>query len=285
MSEKAKSENIKFTKREWVHLIITLSIAQAFIWFISYQYANNSNALGYVSFAGTLISIILAVLAIGYTYGESHQQKNSSVTLGNQIESLVSIKDKLEIQANSLNDIKDLKNALENFYTKLDNHFSETNNNLNKVKIDLELIGKSTNDSITHNNSELSTVSQRDIFLNVFLSSNKVFIDLGLIMVVLYHEDYEESKKSPIKFCESILKDDLSDILLGFIVGVFVTVLNVLEKVDLLDLNDNKIDDSVIERFKELVNSPSENLIAQSEGTGGRLISYALEKSKYLKNS
>lgn len=124
------AEKNKFTKREWIHLIITLSIIQAFIWWISFQFSDNGSALGYVSFAGTLISIILAVLAIGYTYGESQQQKNSSLTLVNQIEELVKIKDDLKIQADALESIQNLKNDITTFKEEVFNHFFETKNKI-----------------------------------------------------------------------------------------------------------------------------------------------------------
>lgn len=127
------SEKNKFSKREWIHLIITLSIVQAAIWFVSFVYANNSSALGYISFAGTIISIILAVLAIGYTYGESQQQKSSSQTLANQIDELVKIKDSLKIQADALEDIKMVKNTVLSFSNKVDSHFIETQKQVSDV--------------------------------------------------------------------------------------------------------------------------------------------------------
>lgn len=103
------SEKNSFSKREWILFIIILLIIEGFIFWVSFQFAGNSSALGYVSFAGTLISIILAVLAIGYTYGESQQQKNSSNTLANQIESLIQIKEKLGNQIEIIEEISNLK--------------------------------------------------------------------------------------------------------------------------------------------------------------------------------
>ncbi|NUF17334.1 hypothetical protein, partial [Acinetobacter lactucae] len=126
-------EKTKFSKREWIHLIITLSIIQAGVWFVSFVYAGSTNALGYVSFAGTLISIILAVLAIGYTYGESQQQKNSSATLANQIDSLITIKEKLEVQAESLQGIKLLEENFAKFSNQVESRFMETQHQVNIV--------------------------------------------------------------------------------------------------------------------------------------------------------
>ncbi|WP_353161904.1 hypothetical protein [Acinetobacter guillouiae] len=278
------SENTKFTKREWIHLIITLSIVQAAIWFVSFVYANNSSALGYISFAGTIISIILAVLAIGYTYGESHQQKNSSITLSNQIESLVAIKDKLEIQADSLSDIKNLKSSLENFSNKVDNHFFETNDNLQKVKLDLQVFGKSNNEDGQLFDTKLSEESKKLIFNKIFISQNKTFIDLSLLIIVLHFENRESYMDKIASFINNITVDKTSDMHFGFTVGAAATTTIILEQLNLLDFKEGKIDDLIIDRFNILLNSPSDNLKSNGDNTGQLVIDYA-KNSIYLKKS
>lgn len=89
------------------------------IHYFSFIYGGSVKALGYISFAGTLISIILAVIAIGYTYGESIKQKTSSDQLLFEIAGLREIKDKLAGQvsipeniAEIKTDIKDTKDAV-----------------------------------------------------------------------------------------------------------------------------------------------------------------------------
>lgn len=156
-NQEATSTN-KFTKREWILAIIILLIIEGFIFWISFQFSGNSSALGYVSFAGTLISIILAILAIGYTYGESQQQKNSSSTLANQLESLVNIKDKLEVHAHALEDIKHVKDSMLNFSNQIDSHFKENqqkidflNNNVSNLAQNMNTIpSKQTNPDIVN---------------------------------------------------------------------------------------------------------------------------------------
>lgn len=150
------SENSKFTKREWVHLIITISIIESFIFWVSFQFSGNSSALGYVSFAGTLISIILAVLAIGYTYGESQQQKNSSSTLANQLESLVKIKDKLEMHTDALEDIKHVKDSMLNFSNQIDNHFKENRQNIDFLKSNVNSLAQNMSNQPTKQTSSIN---------------------------------------------------------------------------------------------------------------------------------
>lgn len=184
--ELGTSTPTKFSKREWVHLIITLSIAQAFVWFISLQYANNTSALGYVSFAGTLISIILAVLAIGYTYGESQQQKNSSSTLASQLESLVKIKDKLEIQADALKSIETLKGDITDFKVEVIKHFYDT-----QSKIDFNNLSIQDLIKVNGLSSESENISSADSenLLRILLSDGESnLFALAVICYVLFKE-------------------------------------------------------------------------------------------------
>jgi len=119
------SENIfkKIDTKDWVYLFIISFFLQFIIYYFSFIYGGSVKALGYISFAGTLISIILAVIAIGYTYGESIKQKSSSDQLLLEISGLRDIKEKLAGQVDILENIADLKTAMEdtkNAVNKLD---------------------------------------------------------------------------------------------------------------------------------------------------------------------
>lgn len=100
-------------KKDFVYIFVISIILQFIIYFLSFIYGGSVTALGYVSFAGTLISIILAVIAIGYTYGESIKQKTSSDQLLVEIAGLRDIKDKLAGQVGVLENIADIKSAVE----------------------------------------------------------------------------------------------------------------------------------------------------------------------------
>lgn len=104
----------KIETKDWVYLFIISFFLQFIIYYFSFIYGGSVKALGYISFAGTLISIILAVIAIGYTYGESIQQKTSSDQLLVEISSLRDIKDKLAGQVYILENIAEIKSAVEN---------------------------------------------------------------------------------------------------------------------------------------------------------------------------
>ncbi|WP_151686976.1 hypothetical protein [Acinetobacter nosocomialis] len=281
-------ENTKFSKREWIHLIITLSIIQAGVWFVSFVYAGNSSALGYVSFAGTLISIILAVLAIGYTYGESQQQKNSSSTLASQLESLVKIKDKLEIQADALDDIKKLKDILSSFSDKVDNHFNETKQAIDKMNLSNVRENFYTKQSEKTKNIQ---IDKESVFLKLF--SDFSFFRLNVFLIcVLFMEKKTNTNKilrryTAKKFIDNIgieIDHNNTNLSNEILFGGVVDMLTVLTSLDLINEKNNTIDDMVIQKFNDLIKNINEEQLASFRGFTSELIEFA-KTSSYYKES
>ncbi|WP_425543427.1 hypothetical protein, partial [Aeromonas salmonicida] len=65
----------KLETREWIFVILITVLIQFIIQASAWLYGGNSGALGYLSFAGTAVSIILAVLAIIYSFLQSSAQE------------------------------------------------------------------------------------------------------------------------------------------------------------------------------------------------------------------
>lgn len=85
-----------FSRREWFFVIFIIMLTQFLVQFLAFMYAGNSSALGYISISGTIVSIILALLAIIYSYYQSTSQANSSSSLNSQIDKLIGIVDKIK---------------------------------------------------------------------------------------------------------------------------------------------------------------------------------------------
>ena len=77
-----------FGKREWILLIVVLALVQLIVHAMSWRYASNANALGYISFGGMMVSIILAVIAIIYGFVQTGEQSRASSTIASQVTSL-----------------------------------------------------------------------------------------------------------------------------------------------------------------------------------------------------
>lgn len=263
------TEKTKFTKREWIHLIITLSIIQAAIWFISFVYADNSSALGYVSFAGTLISIILAVLAIGYTYGESHQQKSTSVTFANQLDSLVKIKDDLKIQADALESMQNLKNDMTTFKQEVLNNFFETKNKIESNNGYIQNLINS-NELIKKNINKENDGDHKQSSIEIVFSENEIDIfQIGFVITIGYikSRDVSYTEKDIWLYMNSdsnlnkLFTDGKS---LGFaLYATSLVVFNLFIKLNAL--NETVIHPFLEQRFNEYLHDLKDNELVDSE--------------------
>lgn len=121
------AKKYEMTTLNWVFLTIILALVQAFIWYAAFENASSSSALNYVSFSGTLISIILAVLAIGYTYGESVSEKNKGDNLSSQINVLEEVIKSIKSETEHLENISDISDNLIKLRDELENKINTTN--------------------------------------------------------------------------------------------------------------------------------------------------------------
>lgn len=273
------SENSKFTKREWVHLIVTLSIIQAFIWWVSFQFSGNSSALGYVSFAGTLISIILAVLAIGYTYGESQQQKNSSETLAGQINSLVKIKDKLEIQAEALDNINILKSSLDEFSKKVYSHLESSQKGFEDFKKDF---GKS--------NKNVKKPEFNEDFNEAIVLLFKAatpFNKISLIMLILYTENRNNENRENVDMIEmytylnNLNLENFAPVEEHRVFGGMATWFQVLNRIGELSVESSYVSPELINIFNDYVNKPSNDFLQSFDGGAHAVLKLAKTSNYY----
>ncbi len=88
--------------REWIMVIFIVILIQFIVQGSAWIYGTNNSALGYISFAGTIVSIILAVLAIVYSYVQSITQQNSSNTISKQVDKLINVADRVDESKNEL---------------------------------------------------------------------------------------------------------------------------------------------------------------------------------------
>ncbi|MFI8147033.1 hypothetical protein ACH8JV_19290, partial [Acinetobacter sp. ABJ_C5_2] len=259
----------KFTPREWILSIIIMLIIEAFIFWVSFQFAGNSSALGYVSFAGTLISIILAVLAIGYTYVESQQQKNSSATFATQLDSLVKIKDKLQIQAEALDNIQNLKNDITDFKAEVFDHFSETKNKIESNNgIIKQLIDGGDYEKKILNNIQDSGVNS-NLIERIFSRNEMNIFKMGFVIAFAYirskvpddpNEDIWKYMKN-----NSYLKELFnSNNSLAF--SMYATAIVIFDLITKLQvLNDLEINPKLSETFKTYIEDLKDSSLVEKE--------------------
>lgn len=166
-------KNDKFSTREWILLIIILLLIQFLIHWLSIKYGGSSSALGYVSFAGTVVSILLGLIAIIYSFVQSISQSSSAIEIREQIERLISAGEKI---TDSKNEIHKSAQELSEITAHLSGKINENTNATNKITDFLSDVSKT---SSAFSKPEDKT----DEFSYSLFNSNKIWSSISLIII------------------------------------------------------------------------------------------------------
>jgi hypothetical protein len=163
----------KLSTREWILLIILLLLTQFLIHWLSLRYGGSTSALGYVSFAGTVVSILLGLIAIIYSFVQSVSQNSSAVEIREQTERLVAAGKKIN---HSKNEIHKTALELSEITTHLSGKISENTNATNKITDILTDISKTSNTFSTPEDKTDETSYS-------LFKSNKIWSSIALIII------------------------------------------------------------------------------------------------------
>ncbi len=237
-------EQKSFTTREWILFIFLVSLLQGFIWYAAFVNSANSSALNYISFAGTLISIILAVLAIGYTYGESISEKNKSNALSNQIETLNNVLNNLTIQSSSLEEISAINSDLLKLSNNLKDGINHTQQRVEDVKISLD----NFIDQTTTVNKITLTSEEQDTIIKAIGSSKSYSVQIPAMFLLYFqrtgfinNREVEKTKsifEEANKKCEELDLEPIEEMLYF---GSIVTLREILLQNNLYDEKDGNV--------------------------------------------
>jgi len=101
------TEPKRLSKREWWLIILVIVIGEYLFIDKVFKYGADAGIVSYVSFAGTIVSIILAVLAIVYSYYQNFSQQRDSNNIATQIDLL-------------RNTVKDVRVSKDEFISELE---------------------------------------------------------------------------------------------------------------------------------------------------------------------
>ena len=174
-------ERKQFSTREWIFILVILALIQGSVWYISFVNSGNPSALTYVSFAGTLTSIILAVLAIGYTYGESQSQKYQSENVATQIRILNDVIKNIQIESKSLENITKMEEQLRLFSEKFETRINSTHDDVKETKLSVEsLIGQFNTLQVGPSNEDSSLNIDNSVIAQLLFQSNSTILIISL---------------------------------------------------------------------------------------------------------
>ncbi|MBL0458638.1 hypothetical protein JD499_15755 [Aeromonas enteropelogenes] len=130
----------KFKTSQWILIVIIMSLGQLLIHYYSTQVMSGSEVINYVSFAGTIVSIILAVLAIVYSFYQSFTQQNNVDSISREIERLKETAIDIKVSSNSIkkaskflpkivDELSSLPNIVSDRVTEKTDHLLKAHNN------------------------------------------------------------------------------------------------------------------------------------------------------------
>ncbi|MCG6221607.1 hypothetical protein NB600_18320 [Vibrio antiquarius] len=138
-----ETQEEKMKPREWLYIIFIIILLQFIVQAAAWLYGGNDGALGYISFAGTVVSIILAVLAIVYSYIQSLSQQNSATQISSQVDKLISITERMDMSKNdltmSLDNLKKVSEKIDitiEHQTQIKEHVESLSNDFKEVDFD-----------------------------------------------------------------------------------------------------------------------------------------------------
>lgn len=142
----------------WLLIMLAIIMGQYIITGWVGGYGGDKEVLSHISLAGTVVSIILAILAIVYTYFQTFSQQRDSATIASQIDSLRRV---LEEIRSSRADLSDQVQRLEDLGQKVDRSVSvaeQSHRSVQELAIKFEQIKLDTASTSNRSTSAATTV-------------------------------------------------------------------------------------------------------------------------------
>ena len=164
----------KIKTREWLLITILLLILEYLVMSITLNFGDNKSLVNYVSFAGTIMSIVLALVAIIYSFIQSESQSRSSSNISAEVASLrtvvqdinkskVTFSGELDRFADLANEIKNLREISVSSNQEIKNIANISNRNME--------ISHNINKMINYGNNDKYEDKNDDTFIKIITSS------------------------------------------------------------------------------------------------------------------
>ena len=226
--------------REWIFVLFLVVLGQLIIHYIAFDFGSSGRALGYVSIAGTIVSIVLGLIAIIYSFVQSVTQANSVSDIRLQVEKLVEVGDGISrLEQDLQRSARKVNKATRGLHDKLHEHASVTQSVA-------ESISEISRAFSTDDSGRRSSQSKKDGSLEPY-SSQYVMLDVIHLMII----DAVELKKDLVTFHMEVAtpyaKD--TDWKGDFLVGAFTAVsIDLILKgvVEIINAKDSSGEDILI---------------------------------------
>ena len=238
-----------FSRREWFFVVFIIMLVQFIVQFFAFIYAGSSSALGYISISGTIVSIILALLAIIYSYYQSTSQAHSSSSLNSQIEKLIAIVDTVKtnkadfsVEIEQLADIRD----------KIDSSINLQRASHAQVRELTDVISDLSDNKLSSSYTE--NVNEDDYFSKLVMEGDNI-THLSLLIIyyastagVKFETIWDEISKPTIL---ALHGDEATPELLEFYKGSISSVITILKAFGYIESSQNCLPIAMEDDFEE----------------------------------
>ncbi len=235
--------------REWLFTIAIIILIQFIVQVGALIYSSDNNVLNYISFAGTIISIILATIAIVYSFVQTISQQSASSNISNQVDKLMSIVGQIDSSKKILVDsLEHLNNVSQKLDTSIEHQskISSQVENLSKniTSPDYEKLSTLFNSELMQKLNTEKPENTNEIHEKILTNgyNGTQFMSLSLYYgeknKLTLNETFEKITTAVIH--NHVEASDTTELLIQNQAGMFLGVWQILAALDLVRITDRK---------------------------------------------
>jgi hypothetical protein len=253
----------KFPSKKDLYYIVSFLIV-ALVFVIAGRLADNIQVVDYVGFAGTIVSILLAVIAIIYSFYQSSTYANANSKLDSSADKIRDATEKLS----NVSEIKSMMTEFKSEVVSLKESMEDVKSKVGKVDSGLSAIKQSFDDGIMSSNKvqgEFTEGFTQEFFDNFVNSSSKITLAILFEAKSTYkkgvelHIDYLADKF--IKYVHK--NDNPNEFEGGLYESICVGMLVTFNQLNFIDIEDIALKKMTILKMNEMLLISIENLEAK----------------------
>lgn len=191
-----------FSRREWLMIIAILLMIESWILNISYSFHTDQGVINYISFASTIASLLLAILAIIYGFYQADGQKKSTSVIETQLGMMGTLQDSVKKSSDDIEKSLYQMQAVSETLKSIPSVLEGTLNGIGKLQQDFEKVVQSQDllqKSITEKNNNSSSNAPSTILDKYSNAAKAILTQASFEGDVISYAMYKASKNHPIE--------------------------------------------------------------------------------------
>lgn len=259
------------TNYKWIIGILLITNVLIF----TFKFGSNEKLTNYISFAGTLISIVLAILAIIYSYYQNSTYENSTTKLNESANNIKELTEKVENSINVLTEKIEKTNNLDTTIKTI----STVLDTVRDMASDIQQQHQITNKKIENFGNNLINLSRpmnnKDTDINITYTKEQLYIiakDSSYEVLSLFYyisKCYKNNKYINMTDFTKMMYNNFKDSEEMALRGIFAGYLNAFHTFNILTLDINRETHQMFIKYfnEEFINTIEDEIISNKELT------------------